>query len=566
VSRNPSSASHDRIAALQTETLCEAFQATAAERPAQVAHRTLDGSVEFTYSEFAERIRALATGLHSIGVRRGDTVALMLANRPEFALVDTAAMHLGAIAFSVYNTLSAEQIGYLFRNAANRVVITERMMLPRVLAARTPQIEHVVLVDGEAPGTITLAELAQRPSRGFRFEEAWRDVQPTDVVTLIYTSGTTGPPKAVQLTHANVMFEARAFAEAMPVPMGGRGISYLPSAHVGDRVLVHYCGSMCYATTITSIPDYRQIGVALASVRPTSFGAVPRVWEKLKAGIEAAGIRAPALAPEPVKAAIRAKLGFDQCDWSVSSAAPASPEVLQFFTDLGMPLNEAWGMSELSCFATVNPPGDVRAGTVGRALPGVELRVLEDGELLVRAPLVMKGYRDDPERTAEALDADGWLHTGDVARIDGDGYVTIVDRKKEIIINSAGKNMSPANIEHRLRASSPLIAHAVCIGDRRPYNVALLALDPEMSARWAAERGLSAAQLELLCRHDDLRSAIQSAVESANAGLSRVEQIKRFAIVGADWQPGSDELTPTSKIKRRPIHEKYRAEIEALYT
>jgi len=223
---------------------------------------------------------------------------------------------------------------------------------------------------------------------------------------------------------------------------------------------------------------------------------------------------------------------------------------LRYFASLGLPLNEGWGMSELSCFATMSPPDDIRIGTVGKALPGVELRVLEDGELLVRAPLVMKGYRGDPVRTAEALDADGWLHSGDLARIDGDGYVTIVDRKKEIIINSAGKNMSPANIEHQLRASSPLIAHAVCIGDRRPYNVALLVLDLELSARYGA---------------DEVHAACEAAVEAANAGLSRVEQIKRFAILSADWQPGGDELTPTSKLKRRIIHEKYATVIEGLY-
>jgi long-subunit acyl-CoA synthetase (AMP-forming) len=553
-----------RISALDATTVCAAFQATVAERAGQVAQRTLDGSVEFNYGEFAERVRALATGLHSLGVRAGDTVALMLRNRPEFALADVAAMHLGAVAFSVYNTSSPEQISYIFSNARNRVVVAESMFLPRVLEARVPDVEHVVLVDGDADGAITLDDLAQRHSRGFDFEDTWRAIEPGDVVTLIYTSGTTGPPKAVQLTHANVMFEARATASALPIRRGGRGVSYLPSAHVGDRVLSHYCGSLCFGATITSIPDYRQIGAALASVRPTYFGAVPRVWEKIMGALEAAGIRSPGQLPEPVKAAVRDRIGLDQTDWRISSAAPASPEVLRFFDGLGLTLNEGWGMSELSCFATMNPPGDIRLGTVGRALPGVELKLLDDGELLVRAPLVMKGYRGDPERTAEALDADGWLHTGDVATIDGDGYVTIVDRKKEIIINSAGKNMSPANIEHRLRASSPLVAFAVCIGDRRPYNVALLVLDPEIAARWAGERGLPG-NLEELSLHPDLRDALQDAVESANAGLSRVEQIKRFAVVATDWQPGGDELTPTSKLKRKVIQEKYRAVIEDLY-
>jgi long-subunit acyl-CoA synthetase (AMP-forming) len=482
-------------------TLCEAFQATAAARAAQIAHRTHGGGLEFTYGEFAARVEALARGFHSLGVRRGDTVGLMLTNRPEFNLADTAAMHLGAIAFSVYNTSSPEQI-------------------------------------------------ADRRARGFDFESAWRAVQPEDVITLIYTSGTTGPPKAVQLTHGSVMHQCRAVDETLPAAPGGRCISYLPCAHVGDRVLNHYSASLCRATTVTSVADHRLVGAALPEVRPTFFGAVPRVWEKLRAALEASGIKDPAALPEAARAAVLARLGLDQVHACLSSAAPIPVEVLEYFRALGLPLQEAWGMSELSCFATLNPRDDIRVGTVGKALPGVELRLADDGELLVRSPLVMKGYRDDPERTAEAIDAEGWLHTGDIARIDADGYVTIVDRKKEIIINSAGKNMSPANIEQKLRASSPLIAYAVCIGDRRPYNTALLVLDPD------AARGLDA---------EPLRSALDAAVATANEQLSRVEQVKRYEVVRADWQPGGDELTPTSKLKRRVIHDKYRDEIERLY-
>jgi long-subunit acyl-CoA synthetase (AMP-forming) len=538
------------IAALGASTLCEAFQITAAERPDQVALRTLGGTIEITYAEFAARVRALAEGLHALGVGRGDTVALMLSNRPEFSLADTAAMHLGATPFSVYNTSSAEQVQHLFRSSGSRVVVTERQFLPRVLEARTPEVEHVVLVDGVEPGTITLDDLGRGRVPGFDFDAARRAVQPDDVVTLIYTSGTTGPPKAVQLTHGSVLFQTRGVAAALSVPGGGRGISYLPSAHVGDRCLSHYGASLCYGQTVTSIPDHRQVGLALAEVRPTAFGGVPRVWEKLKAGLEAAGVTDPAQLPEPVKAAVRAKIGLDQTRYRITAAAPASVEVMQFFADLGLPLNEGWGMSEASCFATLNPPDAIRMGTVGKALPGVEIGIAEDGEMLVRAPLVMKGYRGDPERTAEALDADGWLHTGDIARIDGDGYVSIVDRKKEIIINSAGKNMSPANIELKLRAASRLIAHAVCIGDRRPYNVALLALDREMCGGRGPE---------------ELRPALEAAVAAANADLSRVEQVKRFAIVDADWLAGGEELTPTMKLKRRVILQKYAAEIEQLY-
>jgi long-subunit acyl-CoA synthetase (AMP-forming) len=539
------------IAALGSSTLCEAFQITAAQRPQQVALRTLGGATEITYAEFLAQVRSLAEGLHSLGVGRGDTVALMLTNRPEFSLADTAVMHLGATAFSVYNTSSAEQAHHIFRNAGNRVVITERQFLPRVLESRTPEIEHIVLVDGAEAGTISLQDLARLSVPGFDFDAAWRAVEPDDVVTLIYTSGTTGPSKAVQLTHGSVLFQTRGVAAILGLQADGRSISYLPSAHVGDRCLTHYGASLCFGNSVTSIPDHRQVGLALVEVRPTVFGGVPRVWEKLKAGLEAAGITDPAKLPEQARSAVRAKTGLDQTGWRITAAAPASTEVMQYFAALGLELNEGWGMSESSCFGTLNPPDQIRLGTVGRPLPGVEIVVADDGEMLVRAPLVMKGYRGDPEKTAEAIDADGWLHTGDIAQIDGDGYVRIVDRKKELIINSAGKNMSPANIELKLRASSRLIAHAVCIGDRRPYNVALIALDREMCAGRAP---------------DELRSAIEAAVAAANAELSRVEQVKRIAIVDADWLPGGDELTPTMKLKRKPIQQKYASEIEQLYS
>jgi long-subunit acyl-CoA synthetase (AMP-forming) len=545
-----------RHASLAAETLCGAFQITAAERAGDIAHRAFGGGIELTYAEFAARVRAVAEGLHALGVRRGDTVALMLTNRPEFNVVDAAAMHLGAIAFSVYNTLAAEQVAQLFANAGNRVVVTERQFLPRVLEARTSDVEHIVLVDGTEPGTGTLGDLERTRVAGFDFEATWRAVEPDDVVTLIYTSGTTGPSKATQLTHRGILFECRALDEALPTPAGGRILSYLPAAHVGDRAMVHYASSICYGRTVVSVADLRQVAAAIAEVRPTIFGGVPRVWERLKAGLEAAGLREPSKLPEAGKALVRARLGLDQSQRQISSAAPASMEVLQYFHDLGLTINECWGMSELSCFATANPSDDIRMGTVGKALPGVELRLLADGELLVRAPLVMKGYRNDPERTTEALDAEGWLYSGDIAQIDGDGYVRIVDRKKEIIINAAGKNMSPANIEMKLRAASPLIAHAVCVGDRRPYNVALILLDRELVARTSGGAMPQPAALE---------AAVAAAVEAANATLSRVEQIKRFAVLDGDWLPGSDELTPTMKLKRRVIYTKYAGEIESLY-
>ncbi len=551
---------------LAGSTLCEAFQITARERGGAQALRSFETGYELSFAELADRVRALAAGLHALGVRHGDTVALMLVNRPEFNIVDTAAMHLGAIPFSVYNSSSASQVNYIFRNAGNRIVVTERQFLPRVMQARTPELEHIVLVDDDAPGTITLADVESRTVAGFDFESSWRAVQPEDVVTLIYTSGTTGEPKAVQLTHGGVMFQNRALAEMLPALPGDKAISYLPSAHVGDRTSAHYGGLICCGIALTTLADYRQVGAALAAVRPDVFGGVPRVWEKLKAGLESAGVRNPAELPAAARTAVKARIGLERARWCVSSAAPISPDVLRYFVELGLPLVEGWGMSEISLFGTMNPLADARAGTVGRALPGVELQTADDGELMVRGPLVMKGYRGDPERTREALDSEGWLHTGDIAAIDADGYVRIVDRKKEIIINSAGKNMSPASIEFRLRAASPLVAFAVCIGDRRPYNTALLVLDPEILERWRAGQPAADDSGGFAPSQDPaLRALLAAAVEKANAQLSRVEQIKRFEILDDAWQPGGDELTPTSKLKRRAILTKYAHFIERLY-
>jgi long-subunit acyl-CoA synthetase (AMP-forming) len=260
-----------------------------------------------------------------------------------------------------------------------------------------------------------------------------------------------------------------------------------------------------------------------------------------------------AIADALVASKIRHKLGLDQCEWFVVGAAPTPREVLEFFAAVGIPICELWGMSELSCVATINPPDAIRIGTVGLPLPSVEVKLAQDGELLCRGPIVMKGYRNKPAQTAEAIDGEGWLHTGDVAEIDRDGYVRLVDRKKELIINAAGKNMSPANIEARIKSSSPVIGQAVCIGDARPYNVALVTLDPDGAAGRTAD-------------DPEIQAEVAAAIDRANAQLSRVEQIKKYALLGDEWLPGGDELTPTMKLKRKPIAAKYAAQIESLYS
>ncbi|MQA73662.1 MAG: AMP-binding protein [Solirubrobacterales bacterium] len=596
----------DEPAALELTTLCAAFQATAASDPEAVALRTPGGSVEVSWREYARRVERIAAGLAGLGTSRGDAVALLMVNRPEFHLCDTAALHLGAIPFSIYNTLPAEQIVQLLSNAGSRVVICESQFAERLLeaGARTG-VEHVVCIDHGPDGTLPLAELERRGSPEFDFEAAWRAVGPEDVLTLIYTSGTTGPPKGVELTHANMLAELRATSGPLPVVPGDRCLSYLPSAHIADRWLTHYPG-LVFGAQITCVADAAELPAALVDTRPTTWGAVPRVWEKLKGALEA-GIaaepdptRAAALrgaievgrrkvraeqaanaghgpgpdegllaefeaADEAVLSRLRAKLGLDRARWSVAGAAPTGVDVLEFFAAIGLPICELWGMSELSAAATLNRPARIRFGTVGTALPGIELALADDGELLCRGPIVMRGYRGEPEKTTEAIDPEGWLHSGDVAEIDTDGHVRIVDRKKELIINAAGKNMSPANIEAKLKAASPLIAEAVAIGDRRPFNVALIVLDPEACAAHAAAEGLPDGSVAALSRDPGVVAAVGGAVEQANQQLARVEQIKRHAILAAEWPAGGDELTPTMKLKRKPIADKYSDEIDALY-
>jgi long-subunit acyl-CoA synthetase (AMP-forming) len=373
-------------------------------------------------------------------------------------------------------------------------------------------------------------------------------------------------------------------------------ISYLPHAHVADRFGTHYFAMMIGGTT-TACPDPKLLFEHAMEVKPTEFTGVPRVWEKLKAGIEAKlgadpvkGAMAKAAidaaiakvrleqANQPVPEALaagvaraeqmvfgplRAMLGLGEARTFFVGAAPSTREVLEFFHALGMPICEVWGMSELSCVATAMPLGVNRIGSVGKALPGIELRVAEDGELLVRGPVVMRGYRNKPEQTRETI-VDGWLHTGDVATIDADGFVRIVDRKKELIISAGGKNMSPANIEAQVKSSSPLIGQAAVVGDMRPYNVALLVLEPEGAMAFCRARGIDL-PLAQLVEHDGLRAEIAAAIERANGQLSRVEQVKKWTLLGAEWLPGGDELTPTMKLKRKAIATKYAAAIASMY-
>ena len=602
--------------ATQAATIAEAFRITAAQRADEVAIRTRHDEVTLTWAQLRERVDALAGGLAGLGLQRGECVALMLGNRPEFHVCDLGVVHAGGTPFSIYATSSPEQVEYVVGDAGARIVLTEQAHLDQVLAARERlggQVEHVIVVDAplgsagqgagdDAPaGTTPLAELeAAGAASGFDVEGSVAALGPEDVLTLIYTSGTTGPPKGVMLTHRNLMAAVNTVEAMIQFPRGGRVISWLPNAHVAERNAHHYL-PVVYGLQVTCCPNPREVLQYLPEVQPSWFFAVPRIWEKLKAGLETMLAAQPDEQRVPVEAALEASLrkvrleqagepvpadlaarvaeadatifaglrrmlGFDAIAAVNVGAAPTPVEVIEFFHALGVPLAELWGMSETCGAGACNPPDRVKIGTVGPASPGTEARLAEDGELLVRSEVIMLGYRGQPEKTAEAIDADGWLHTGDIAEIDDDGYIRIVDRKKELIINAAGKNMSPANIEATLKAASPLIGQACVIGDARPYNTALIVLDPDFAPAWAAQQGIDAATPEALARDERVRAAVQEGVDTANAKLARVEQLKRFHLVPGDWVPGGDELTPTMKLKRKPIAAKYAAEIDALYS
>ncbi|BBZ58575.1 AMP-dependent synthetase/ligase [Mycolicibacterium phocaicum] len=583
-----------------SESLCAHFQRRVAELGDTAAICRADGTVALTWSQYGDQVRRVAAGLAALGVRRGDVVAMMLTNRAEFHIVDAAVMHLGAVGFSVYNTSATAQITYLFENAQPTVVVSEAQYLEKVLAASSgTDVRHVISVDESSRGVLTLDEVTAGGAEDFDFDAVWKAVQRDDILTLIYTSGTTGHPKGVELTHGNLLYQLEVIPNVVGDLSGGRVLSYLPDAHLINRWIGQYA-PMYFGITVTDVDDPKTLIDVLGRVHPTFFVAVPMLWYKIRARVEtltaeqtgpagalarwalAAGKKkagatlsggrlglldeaAAAAADALVLSKIRARLGMDQLSAAVSGAAPIDVSVLEFMLAIGVPVSEAWGMSETSAVTTVNPRDRLKLGTVGKAIPGTQIKLATDGEILVRGCGVMRGYHRDPGRTAEILDADGWIHTGDVGSLDADGYLRIVDRKKELIINSGGKNMSPSNIEGALKAASPLIGAVAAIGDNRPHIAALITLDPDAAADFASRHGFGGTTVDEMVEHEATQRAVSEAVEAANTRLSRVEQIRSWKVLPQYWIPGGDELTPTLKLRRAPIAEKYAAQIDALY-
>lgn len=537
-------------------SLCEAFQASVAARGDSPALAAYGKGPTLSWREAGRQVERLAGSLAALGIAEGDTVAFLLRNRPELNLLDAAALHLRAVPWSMYLTSSPEQMRVLLTGAESRVVISETDLLPRVREALAgTAVEHV----------IDIADFDQLPPApaGFDFAAQWQAVGREHPLTIIWTSGTTGAPKPVELTHGSMLSTLDAITATANLRPAGRLLSALPPAHVGDRWSA-YCWWITLGAEMTCVSDISEFIAATAQVHPTIWGSVPRLWEKLRAALEAQGVTAPDKLTEEAKSAIRAKLGLDAVQVLLVGAAPLAVETQRYFDDLGLPICELWGMSESTGILTFNPPDARRIGTVGIPLPGVEIKLADDGEVLARGPVLMRGYRNRPELTAETL-IDGWLHTGDVGRIDEDGYLSIIDRKKELIINAAGKNMSPLAIEAALTTAGPLIGQACVIGDGRPYNVALLVLDTDMLGAWGREHAMPDADYTALTRNPDVQAAVATEVAAANNRLSRVEQIKAWRVMDADWLPNSTELTPTMKLKRRPIAEKYAGLIDELY-
>jgi len=593
-------AADDADASLLPSTVLEALLITARTHPERIAFQDRGGAVRLNWSDVADRTARIAGGLAARGVRRGDVVALLLANRPEFAVIDAAVVALGAIPVSIYLTASPAQVRHVVADTGTRVIVCDSAR--RALVAATAELfaespfDRIVELDDAGAGVPSWGGLDAAEPVDLSLAAAL--IRPADVLTIVYTSGTTGPPKGTEITHDNVTASVESMGSVIARREHSRLISWLPYAHAAER-LANYYTAVFFGATVTCCADMHEIGDCLREVRPTWFFGVPRVWEKLAEGLRAAWASLPAeqqrhvtealnageqavalrqageslpadlaaaldAAERTVFALSRAAIGLDDIDAVNVGSAPCPRAVITLFHAIGVPLSELWGMTETTAGGTVNPADRIRIGTVGPAAPGVELRLGGDGEILVRGRMVVRGYRNLPEATAAAIDADGWLHTGDLGAIDGDGYLRVIGRKKELIVNAYGKNMSPALIEGALTASSPLIGHAVAAGDRRPYNVALIVLDAQAAAVFASDRGKPPSVADL-AGDPGLTEAVRNAVVHANSGLSRVEHIRRFHVLDEEWLPDGDQLTPTMKLRRTVVMARYDGVIDDVY-
>ncbi|QCX28340.1 AMP-dependent synthetase/ligase [Nocardioides jishulii] len=596
-------------------TLVDHLASTASQFPDEPAysdrHEVSEGWRTLSWTQTREAALDVAAGLIALGVEPGQPVAIMATNRIEHVLADMGAVHAAAIPMSIYNTLSPDQVAYIADHSGTRHVIVESAdHLARWSGALVDAPDTTVVVIDEAAmpegdhflswSQLVAAGAALRRDRAGALEARAEAVTPSTPATILYTSGTTGNPKGVVLTHHNVLCEAQTTIEAAGL-MGQRQvqISYLPLAHIAERVLGVY-GPTLQGSHQYCIGDPAQLVATLGEVHPTAFFGVPRVWEKIQTGIsaklaadpnpdnvtlvqesmaaglawvqaqETGGTMTPEIeenyrkADEAILGFLKLLLGLDQARWCASASAPMPVETTKFMAGLGLRVYDVYGMTETCGAVTVNGPDHFRIGSVGVPTPGMEVMLADDGEILVRGPVNTPGYYRQDEATRQLIDSQGWLHTGDIGTQDEDGFFYVVDRKKELIITSAGKNIAPSNIENHLK-ESPLIGHAMAIGDNRPYVVAVLTLDGEVAPVVAERMGLEFTSLADLSAKAEIRALVQAAVDKANERLSRPEQVKAFALLAHEWTAESEELTPSLKLKRRVVHRKYADVVDELY-
>jgi long-chain acyl-CoA synthetase len=606
------------INATLAPNIATAFEATVEvqrDAPAYSDKIGIDGAGWRTLSwrELRETALDLACALVDLGVQPGDRVAIMASNRLEHVLADIAAMHAGAVTMSIYNTLSRSQVAYVASHSEPALAVLEAAdhVARWAQAVDEGSVGQVVTIntsgDEEAApsGALTWAQLLQRGRSTRQQHEAevdrrWRATTLDQPATILYTSGTTGNPKGVVISHGNVLFEVESGNRTAGVEGETIGISYLPYAHIAERILSLYIPQVDGGHTHL-VGDTSQLVAALGEVRPNRFFGVPRVWEKIQTGI--AGLlametdeqkkRAVAdamrvgleyvesqqygeqtsaelqarfdAADAAVLTPMKSMLGLERVTWAGSASAPMPLETAKFFAGLGLCIFDIYGMTETTGSVTACGPGNFRLGTVGRAQPGIEVSLGADGEILTRGPVSTSGYHKHPEASAELIDDDGWVHTGDIGEIDADGFVKVVDRKKEMIITSSGKNIAPSNIENLLK-ESPLIGHALAYGDGKPYVVAILTIDAEVAPVVAGQLGIENADLAELAQDPQILAVVGEAVDAANQRLSRPEQVKKWRLLPVEWTAESSELTPTLKLKRRVVHANYAEVLEELYS
>ncbi len=552
-----------------------------------------------SWQTYADEVRRAGAALVALGVEAGQSVCILGANRPEWVIFDVGAMAAGAIPAGIYITSSPGECAYILNHSEAPVLLVENEEQWQKIASvrdKLPNLRHVVMMRGGAvddPMVIGWDDFLARGDGAEKLEERLAGLRPDTVSTLIYTSGTTGPPKGVMLSQDNLAWTAAHACDMVCANEKERVLSYLPLSHIAEQMFtIHIAAVVGYPVYFAESLD--KLLPNMLEVQPTMFFGVPRVWEKFHAGVveklgEASGAKAKvaerAMAvgrhvttrwaqglgasftdvaqykafDKLVYSKVKEGLGLGEARICVSGAAPIAPEVLEFFAGVDLPIYEVYGQSEDSGPTTFNLPGKTRFGTVGPPVPGVEVKIASDDEIIVRGRNVFVGYFKDPEATAEAM-SDGWLHSGDLGEFDADGFLTITGRKKDLIITAGGKNIAPKDIEGGIR-DHPLVAEAVVIGDRRKFLTALVTLDSEAVERFMKERGLSGPP----DKSEELRAEIQQAVDEVNGEMSRVEQIKKFTILPREFSIDDGELTPTLKVKRNVVASNFESEIEAMY-